>query len=73
MPMTQPMMSKPISGAHVTVQVTPVPEDVRRTVGRVVERGIRDARREKVVFATPGVLEALDEALDEVAALRDGR
>jgi hypothetical protein len=54
----------------VTVSVPAPPDEARRVVGGVIGRAIQEARHERVVFETPGVLEALDEALDEVASLK---
>lgn len=54
----------------VKVVVADPSEEARRVVGTVICRAMEDSRHERAVFETPGVLEALDEALDEVAALK---
>jgi hypothetical protein len=57
-------------GSRTTVTVHPPSDETRRIVGDVTERAIAEPRHEHVIFETPGVLEALDDALEEIAALK---
>jgi hypothetical protein len=53
-------------------KVPPPREDALRIVHGVIMRAL-DEPRERRVFETPGVVEALDEALREAAALKQAR
>jgi hypothetical protein len=55
---------------HATVP--PPRADALKVVHDVIMRAL-DEPRERRVFETPGVIEALDEALREAAALRQAR
>lgn len=56
-----------------TVKLGQPSDDARRIVGAVTGRAIAEERHDRIILETPGVIEALEEALDEVAALKRAR
>ena len=70
---TEPTTNHERLVATMEVTVREPSNESRRVVGAVLARSLADHRaeeHERVVFETPGVIEALDAALDEVAALK---
>ncbi len=71
---TTPQTTNQLESAG-TAHVTPPSPDARRIVGAVLQQALQSettakSSHEEVALTTPGVLEALDVAVDEIEALK---